>query len=501
MQDFYGILIKHSRQLALLPLCVVCLTLPAAGQVLISLESAMEIAEKNSPSIQRSLMSIEQYQYSLLAERASLKSRFSLTLNPFNFSNQRQFDNQFSQWFTNRELYSSTTLRVEQPILKTDGTIALINSLSWRNNRTDIAGFGENSNQAFYNNLYLSINQPIFTFNRRKMQLDELELNYENANLNYAIQRLTLEKTITTQFFNVYLEQLNLNIAEEELANTTNNFEVVKNKVEAGLLAEEELFQAELNLANAQLARQDSELALANAEEAFKREIGMNLDENIQLSTDLDVKEVIIDLDQAIAYALDSRMELRQREISIEQSFFDLERTKAQNEFRADLQLTLGIFGDNERFGRIYDNPTNNPSVGLSLNIPIFDWGERKARVQAQEVSIRSQQLELSEDQKQIRMDIRQAYRSIQTQMPRIDIAQKSVENAERTYEINHERYINGDLSGIDLNRFQNQLSTQKVAYARALINYKTQLLDLKILTLYDWEKQEPVSIALPSNR
>ncbi|PHN05182.1 TolC family protein [Flavilitoribacter nigricans] len=501
MQDFYGIFNKRAKCLMLAAIGLTGLSLPLTGQILISLESAMEIAEKNSPSIQRSLLNIEQYQYSLVAERASLKSRFSLTLNPFNFSNNRQFDNQFSQWFTNRELYSSGTLRVEQPILKTDGTIALINSLSWRNNRTEIAGFGENSNQAFYNNLYLSINQPIFTFNRRKMQLEELELNYENASLNYAIQRLNLEKTITSQFFNVYLEQLNLDIAREELANTTNNFEIVRNKVEAGLLAEEELFQAELNLANAQLALQDSELSLANAEEAFKREIGMNLDEDIQLSTDLDVREVIVDLDQAIAYALDSRMELRQRQISLEQSQFDLVRTKAQNEFRADVQLTLGIFGDNESFSRVYDNPTNNPSVGLSLNIPIFDWGERQARVQAQEVSIRTQQLELSEDQKQIRMEIRQAYRSIQTQMPRIDIAQKSVENAERTYDINLERYINGDLSGIDLERFQNQLSTQKVAYARALINYKTQLLDLKILTLYDWEKQEPVSVALPNNR
>ncbi|MCB0632027.1 MAG: TolC family protein [Saprospiraceae bacterium] len=477
------------------------LSIPASGQTLISLESAMEIAEKSSPSIQRSLYNIEQYQFSLKAERASLKSRFSLTLNPFNFSNNRQFDNQFSQWFTNRSLYSSGTLRVEQPILKTDGTIALINALSWRSNRTDIAGFGENSNKAFYNNLYLILNQPIFTFNRRKMQLEELELNYENANLQYAIQRLSLEKTITTQFFDVYLSQLNLDIAREELNNTTNNFEIIKNKVEAGLLAEEELFQAELNLASAQLRLQDSELSLANAEETFKREIGMSLDENIRLSTDLDVKEVVVDLDKAINYALDSRMELRQRQISIEQSEFDLIRTRSQNEFRADLELSLGIFGDNERFGDIYNTPTNNPSVGLSLNIPIFDWGERAARVQAQEVAIRSQQLDLQEDQKQIRMEIRQAYRSIQTQMPRIEIARKSVENAERTYDINLERYINGDLSGIDLQQFQNQLSTQKIEYARALINYKTQLLDLKILTLFDWEKQEPVSVALPANR
>ncbi len=485
----------------LLLLCALLSPLSVPAQTLITLQSAMEIAEKGSPSIQRSLFNIEQYQYSLQAERASLKSRFSLTLDPFNFSNNRRFDNQFSQWFTNEELYSSGTFRVDQPILKTDGTLALINTFSWRSNKTAIVGAGENSNRAFYNNLYLAINQPSFTFNRRQMQLDELELNYENANLDYAIQRLALERTITSQFFDVYLAQLNLDISREELANTTKNFDIVKNKVEAGLLAQEELYQAELNLANSQLSVQDNELGLANAEEAFKREIGMNLDEEIQLAADLEVKPVIVDLDKAIEYALASRMELRQRQIGIEQSFFDLTRTKSQNEFRADLQLTLGIFGDNERFGRVYESPTRNPSVGLSLNIPIFDWGERNARIQAQEVAIRSQKLDLNEDRKQIRMDIRRAFRSIQTQQPRIEIARKSVENAERTYEINLERYVNGDLTGIDLNQFQSQLSSKKIEYAQALINYKTQLLELKILTLFDWEKQEPVSIALPGNR
>ena len=468
------------------------------GQNPLSLQGALGIAELGSPSIKRSLLNIEQYQHSLRAERASLKSRFSLTLDPFSYSRNRQFDEQFSQWFTNTRLNSSGTFQVEQPILKTDGSIGLFNTFGWRNNKTDIASFGENSNKAFSNNLYLVINQPLFTYNRRQMALDELELNYENANLNYAIQRLTLEKTITSQFFDVYLAQLNLDISREELENTTKNFDIVKDKVEADLLAKEELYQAELNFANAQLSVQDNELGLANAEELFKREIGMDLDEDIQLFTELDAHEVFVDLDKAIEYALQSRMELRQRQINIDKSLFDMERTKSMNEFRADLQLTLGIFGDNEDFGQVYNSPTSNPSVGLSLNIPIWVWGERDARIQAQEVSLKSQKLELQEDEKQIRMDIRRAYRSVQTQMPRIEIARKNVENAERTYDINLERYINGDLSGIDLNQFQTQLSSKKIELARSLINYKTQLLDLKILTLYDWEKQEPVSVALP---
>ncbi|MEM6966711.1 MAG: TolC family protein [Bacteroidota bacterium] len=468
------------------------------GQTPLSLEGALKIAESGSPSIQRSLFNIEQYQFSLRAERASLKSRFSLTLNPFNYSNSRRFDNQFSQWFTNTETFSSGTFQIDQPILQTDGTISLFNTLAWRNNKTEIANFGENSNKAFSNNLYLVFNQPLLTYNRRQMALNELELNYENANLEYAVQRLALERTITSQFFDVYLAQLNLDISREELDNTTKNFDIVKNKVEAGLIAKEELYQAELNFANAQISVQDNELALANAEELFKREIGMEIDEDIRLVTELDAQEVVVDLNKAIEYALNSRMELRQRQINIDKSLFEMERTKSLNEFRADLQLTLGIFGDNENLGRIYESPTSNPSVGISFNIPIWDWGERNARIQAQEVSMKSQIMELEQDKIQIRMDVRRSYRSVQTQMPRIAIARKNVENAERTYDINLERYVNGDLSGIDLNQFQTQLSSKKIELARSLINYKTQLLELKILTLYDWEKQEPVTVISP---
>jgi outer membrane protein len=61
------------------------------------------------------------------------------------------------------------------------------------------------------------------------------------------------------------------------------------------------------------------------------------------------------------------------------------------------------------------------------------------------------------------------------------------------TYEINLERYQNGDLTGMDLNLYQNQLSTQKIAYAQALINYKIELLNMKVQSLYDFEKNQAI--------
>ena len=46
----------------------------------------------------------------------------------------------------------------------------------------------------------------------------------------------------------------------------------------------------------------------------------------------------------------------------------------------------------------------------------------------------------------------------------------KSIENAERTYEINLEKYRNGNLTGMDLQQFQNQLTTAKQDYTSAIM-------------------------------
>ena len=64
---------------------------------------------------------------------------------------------------------------------------------------------------------------------------------------------------------------------------------------------------------------------------------------------------------------------------------------------------------------------------------------------------------------------------------------------ADVAYEINLERYRNGDLTSLDLGMYQNQLSESKMALTNAIINYKIELLNLKIQTLYDFEKQVPI--------
>lgn len=169
----------------------------------------------------------------------------------------------------------------------------LINTFGWQDNHSIVEGM-DNRNRAFSNDLYLRINQPIFTYNRRKMEMKQIEFDYENAGIRYALQRLNTERSITNQFYSVYMAQNNLAISKEELENTSQSFDIIKNKVEADLAAREELYQAELNLANAQSAVEERTVALENAKDQLKQTLGMPLSEDIAVKAEIKVSPVAV---------------------------------------------------------------------------------------------------------------------------------------------------------------------------------------------------------------
>ncbi|OFY46514.1 MAG: hypothetical protein A2Z69_00435, partial [Bacteroidetes bacterium RBG_13_44_24] len=329
---------------------------------------------------------------------------------------------------------------------------------------------------------------------RTKLQLRELELALENSQLNYAIQLLSLENMVTQAFYYVYQQQQSLEIARQAFQNMRQSYEVSKNKVDAGISPREEMYQAELNLATTKSDFENRQVALDNAKDDFKIMIGMSLYDDLIVLPNILVDTVKVDIAFAIDHGITNRMELQQRKISIEESEFDLIQTKSLNEFRGSLGLSVGLFGDNEKFGDVYDNPTDNESVSLSLVIPLWDWGERKSRIKASEATIETANISLEEEQNDIILSIRKVYRNLINLQNQIEIARQNVTNAQLTYDLNLERYKNGDLTGMDLNIYQNQLSEKQLSYTNSLISYKLELLNLKIQTLYDFENKKPVS-------
>jgi outer membrane protein len=460
-------------------------------QTILTLEQALEIAMRNSPDIRRSMLNLERSRELLNAQNAALKSNFSLSLTPAEYNLNRNYDDFQATWYTNETTRSFGTFTIAQPIKLTDATLSLNNRLSWQDTHIETSQ-STRDDKSFSNNLFLSLNQPLFTYNRTKLELRELELDLENTTLQNAIQKLNIEKNVTQGFYTVYQNQMSLQIAKEEYDNTQQSYDIIKNKVDAGLSAMEELYQAELNLATSKSNYQNQQVLLDNSRDAFKQLVGISVFEEITVIANVSYEPIQIDLEKAIEFGLNNRMELRQREINIENSQFELIRTSAMNEFKGSMSVSVGLIGDNEKFGDIYETPTKNPQVALSFSIPLWDWGEKKSRIKATEATIKTQELSHEDERNNIIINIRIVYRNLQNLETQIEIARQNEKNAQLTYEINLERYKNGDLTSMDLNLFQIQLSEKKTALANALVDYKIELLNMKIQSLWDFEKDKP---------
>ena len=480
-----------SRKVELLITILFISYLTAFSQKGLTLEESMNIAETNSPAMKKTRLNLVRSQENLNAQNAALKSSFSLSVNPIGYYQNRSFNDLISKWNSTNTTESFGLFTVSQPVVLTDARVSLVNRFGYKDSYSE---YSNTTTKGFSNNLSLNLDQPLFTYNRTKLQIKELQLALENSQLGYAIQLLALEKQVTQAFYYVYQQQQSLDIANQAFQNMQKSYEVSKNKVDAGISPREEIFQAELNLATTKSDFENKQVSLENAKDDFKLLIGMSLYDDLFVLPNIAVDTVPVNISFAIDHGLASRMELRQRAINIETSEFDLIQTKALNEFKGSLGLSVGLFGDNEKFGNVYANPTDNESVSLSLTIPLWDWGERKSRIKASEASIETAYIVLDEEQNNIIIGIRKVYRNLLNLQNQIEIARKSVTNAQLTYDLNLEKYKNGDLTGMDLNIYQNQLSEKQLTYTNSLISYKLELLNLKIQTLYDFEKKEAVS-------
>lgn len=455
------------------------------AQEILTLEKALEIAYQQSPSIIQSKMSLEQSELALIQQKASLKSQFSLNLNPFQYTRSTSFDDYNTQWYTRKSMSSGLDFRISQPIKWTDGTLTLSNSFNWQDD--DNQSFGAKST-SFSNNLSLNLEQPIFTYNKTKMQLKRLEFNLEKAKIQYALAQLNIEKNVTAAFYGVYQSYKRLVTAREAFQSQKENYELIKNKVEQDLIPQEELFQAEVTLATNENSLADTETSYENTKDQFKQTLGLPLDIDINILPDIQIDSVHVNVNQAVKYALTQRMEIRQQQIAIEEGIFSLIEAKDNNKFKGSISARVGLMGQGDKFNGAFSKPDDNETIGVTLTVPIWDWGARKANIRSTELSNENTEISNEEERKSIMLEVRQICRELPKLLRQIEIARQTVKNAERTYDINVEKYRSGTLTGMELKNQQTQLTDAKNSLTDAIISYKLKLLDLKIQTLWDYQ-------------
>jgi len=138
------------------------------------------------------------------------------------------------------------------------------------------------------------------------------------------------------------------------------------------------------------------------------------------------------------------------------------------------------IFKSSSYTNQISDN--FRQSVGLSINVPIFNGGALRSNYERSKLNINTVQLQKEQDNQKLKQDIYQAYNAALIAYEKFNASKKSLDVNELTLGYATKRFNVGMLGTFDLITTQNNLLRAKLEYAQNRFDY---VFKMKVLEFY----------------
>ncbi|MBN1561157.1 TolC family protein, partial [candidate division KSB1 bacterium] len=219
-----------------------------------------------------------------------------------------------------------------------------------------------------------------------------------------------------------------------------------------------------------------------------KQRLGLDESDTLEIIPEIKITEIKVDLKQAIQYGHTLRPRMRLLDISRRKNEIDLTNVKGWNSFRMDVEMTYGLEKQDETRTQLWNEFDNSYSVTVNAYVPIWDWGQRKARIAAQEMTIRKTELYQEETRSRIESEIKSAYQNLQEYQQRTLNMQENMMMAEEITGLSIDQYAGGEISLRDLLQTLTRQKETEENFLEAYLGYRKSIIGLTIDTYYDYE-------------
>lgn len=246
--------------------------------------------------------------------------------------------------------------------------------------------------------------------------------------------------------------------------------EIYKN----GLIEEENIEQLQITLNSINNALDNVTKQRVIALNMVKLLLGINLDEPIVLSDnlntltqnniDLQVLAAEFNVNNNIDYQIGKNME-ESKKLMVK-----LERSKALPSLGAQVNFGYNAFSNEFTFFNADQKWSNYSNVGIGLNVPIFSSGARSSRVQQAKIDLEKSRTELTETEQKLKLQHQKAKSDYEYSINLYNNAQSNLKLAERIENKQQVKFKEGLSSSFDFAEAQKQLYTAQQEVLQAML-------------------------------
>ncbi len=323
----------------------------------------------------------------------------------------------------------------------------------------------------------------------------EFELKSSLEDLNKAKNDIAMQ--ITSAYLEILMDKELLDVAKVQLDITKDQEDKIAKTVEAGSLPGGKLLEVQAQFAKEDLqvvvAENNLQLALVNLEQILDLKPSKDFQVEVPNLSTIDKTSVIGSSDEVFAEAVALRPEIKGAEYKLKSYEMQLEVSKGS--LYPTLSLGANYFTRyNNKFynynstgdisGKIPlgDQLRNNAqkSIGLTLNIPIFNQYQSRMQVSNARLQVDNSTLDLQNQKNSLRKEIETAYTNAVAALKRYHSNEKAVTSMQEAFRYNEEKYNLGTVSSYDYNDAKNNLTKAESDLLQAKYEYifRTKILD-----------------------
>ena len=132
-------------------------------------------------------------------------------------------------------------------------------------------------------------------------------------------------------------------------------------------------------------------------------------------------------------------------------------------------------------------------AIDVNARVPIWDWGGRKARIEAQQINIARTDLQIEQAQLQIVSNVTNEIRNLEELQGRVIAMQDNLSLARGISQQSLERYRQGAITALDLLQSLRRESDTAQNYLEAYTSWRRAIQELQQMTYWDFETDQPV--------
>jgi len=466
----------------------------------LDLPKCLDIATEKNYQMRRLRENLAVSEFHLLSATNRFKTQVNLYITAPRYTETiRRFEDSLGVYFSPIQQFDyRTSLEISQA-LPTDGRLFISSEIyALEDYETDRNLVQFSTRIGFSQPL-----QAFYSYNRILSDLRTAELSYEIAQKQLERAKLNINYEVSQAFYGLIAVLEREKIANETLQAQIETTELAQNKYNAGVIAEVEALQMEVDLAQ-ELNNYDIAKVDRIAQENFlKQLLEISLKDSIAVISDLGYKIVEVDLNLAIESGLKHRLEIREKEIESELAEIDIRRIRVEGQITGNIFAFydfIGVSSDaringipytfNNAWQELRRRP-GNKGISLNIAIPIWDWGVSSANVQAARANYRKTEYSIDNEKVQVEREIRDMVARNKSSLKRLQILEKNIELARRGFEISKNRYARGEIDSQALALDRNRTSNAYLTHLQAYISYKLLLIDLTRKTFYDFENKK----------